>query len=666
MKIKLLYALLALGLASCGGGGGGGPTPQPVSVSISPTTASVEIGNTVQFTATVSNTSNTAVTWQVNNVTGGNATVGTISTSGLYTAPAAVPNPNTVTVKAVSQADATKSASATVTITLIITVTVAPPSATVPAGATQQFTATVENTANTAVTWKVNGVTGGNSTLGTISTGGLYTAPFAPPLSGTVTVTAVSVVNPVRTGSATVTIVFSNATLTGQYAFAFTGYDDSGIFLVAGSFVADGNGGITSGIQDMNHGTGLYENTTFTGSYSISPDGRGSMGLTLLQAPQSWGQLTTNFRLVVSSNGEGRVIEFDTFANGTGFFEKQDPSAFMNSALTGGYAFRFDGVDYDDVNQVLVDMSAAGRFTASGAGAMTAGIEDINDGGTVSPNVAFTGTYDVASSGRGTGSMPDTPSGFSFYVVSAKKLILVSLDPVPAFLGIVEQQTLPSFSPASLTGDYVFASTGYSTLGLVDSAGRFTADGISAISNGVSDTNDTGTVSENALFTGTYSVTSNGRGTLTLTTQSDTSNFAFYMVSPDSAFFVQTDSTSVVSGSMLGQHGGPFTPASVAGSYGFGLTGLTGTGDIDISGQFLADGAGNIVGNNDVNDYGLLSTEVPLSGVYTVSPNCRGTMEMTTGGVTSNQRFYLVSPSRFVTVGVNTFEMLIGGADKQY
>ena len=175
MKIKLLYALLALGLASCGGGGGGGPTPQPVSVSISPTTASVEIGNTVQFTATVSNTSNTAVTWQVNNVTGGNATVGTISTSGLYTAPAAVPNPNTVTVKAVSQADATKSASATVTITLVITVTVSPTPVTVPAGGTQQFTATVENTANTAVTWKVNGVTGGNSTLGTISTGGLYT-----------------------------------------------------------------------------------------------------------------------------------------------------------------------------------------------------------------------------------------------------------------------------------------------------------------------------------------------------------------------------------------------------------------------------------------------------------------------------------------------------------
>ena len=84
----------------------------PVIVTIAPLTATVETGKTQQFTATVQNTSNTAVTWQVNGVTGGNATVGTISNSGLYTAPAAVPSPATVTVTAVSQADPTKSANA--------------------------------------------------------------------------------------------------------------------------------------------------------------------------------------------------------------------------------------------------------------------------------------------------------------------------------------------------------------------------------------------------------------------------------------------------------------------------------------------------------------------------------------------------------------------------
>src|SRR5256886_11650686 len=63
-------------------------TPIPVSVTIAPTSATVAARGTQQFTATVQNTSNTAVTWQVNGVTGGNATVGTISSSGLYTAPA--------------------------------------------------------------------------------------------------------------------------------------------------------------------------------------------------------------------------------------------------------------------------------------------------------------------------------------------------------------------------------------------------------------------------------------------------------------------------------------------------------------------------------------------------------------------------------------------------
>ena len=93
------------------------PSGQPVSVSVSPTTASVQTGASQQFTATVQNTANTNVSWQVNGVVGGDSTHGTISTSGLFTAPASVPSPATVTVTAVSQADPTKSASATVTVT---------------------------------------------------------------------------------------------------------------------------------------------------------------------------------------------------------------------------------------------------------------------------------------------------------------------------------------------------------------------------------------------------------------------------------------------------------------------------------------------------------------------------------------------------------------------
>jgi chitodextrinase len=92
-----------------------------IAVTISPLTATVLKGKRQQFTANVSETSNTGIVWKVNGVTGGNAAVGRISTSGLYTAPASVPNPATVTVTAVAKADTTKSASA------IVTVTVPPP-----------------------------------------------------------------------------------------------------------------------------------------------------------------------------------------------------------------------------------------------------------------------------------------------------------------------------------------------------------------------------------------------------------------------------------------------------------------------------------------------------------------------------------------------------------
>jgi len=81
----------------------------PVAVSISPTSASVLSGGSQQFTATVSNTTNTAVTWS--------ATAGSISTFGLYAAPAVTTN-SSATVTATSAADPTKSATATVSITV--------------------------------------------------------------------------------------------------------------------------------------------------------------------------------------------------------------------------------------------------------------------------------------------------------------------------------------------------------------------------------------------------------------------------------------------------------------------------------------------------------------------------------------------------------------------
>jgi serine protease len=94
----------------------------PVVVSVSPPSASLQVGTGTQaFKATVTDTTNSAVSWGVNNVAGGNSTVGTISTSGVYTPPATVSATLTVTVTATSVAVKTQSASAQVTV-------IAPPS----------------------------------------------------------------------------------------------------------------------------------------------------------------------------------------------------------------------------------------------------------------------------------------------------------------------------------------------------------------------------------------------------------------------------------------------------------------------------------------------------------------------------------------------------------
>lgn len=92
------------------------PSTTGVSMNLSPTSANVQLGATQQFTATVTGSENTTVVWTVNNVVNGSATMGTISNSGLYTAPAVVPNGG-VSVKATSLADTQKSATALVTVT---------------------------------------------------------------------------------------------------------------------------------------------------------------------------------------------------------------------------------------------------------------------------------------------------------------------------------------------------------------------------------------------------------------------------------------------------------------------------------------------------------------------------------------------------------------------
>jgi hypothetical protein len=203
------------------GCGFAGPLPTPplpnVTVTIQPGSASLFLGQTQAFQATVVGSTNTIVTWQVNGVAGGSTSAGTISSSGLFTAPAILPASASATVTAVSQANPKDSASVTVTLQDNIVVSVLPLSVTVTTGAAQVFTATVTGTGSpsTAVTWSVNGIAGGNSTFGTIVANGaasaLYTAPTQPPTPVTLNVTATSVADTSKSANASVTVVCSGA-----------------------------------------------------------------------------------------------------------------------------------------------------------------------------------------------------------------------------------------------------------------------------------------------------------------------------------------------------------------------------------------------------------------------------------------------------------------------
>ncbi len=203
-----------------------------VTVVVAPPTASLGTGQRASFSANVTNTADTAVTWAVAGIPNGSATVGQIcvagsnpcvapagpSSSGVdYLAPATVPAGNPVTLTARSHADGSKSGAAMITITSAagpVAVTVTPPYAFVPPSAgsssTMQFFAAVANSSNTNVNWAVaSAVPGqgcGGSACGSVDSSGLFSAPTLAPSPNAISVIATSQADPTKSAYATIAI----------------------------------------------------------------------------------------------------------------------------------------------------------------------------------------------------------------------------------------------------------------------------------------------------------------------------------------------------------------------------------------------------------------------------------------------------------------------------
>jgi hypothetical protein len=207
----VLLAVMGIGFGGCGGGGQPSQpvTPPPAQMAIQPASASLVTSGTQQFTVSGA-ASNAVVSWAVNGAAGGNAAVGTISSGGLYTAPAAIPS-GTITISATVSGSAVVVSSAGVTVTLSRSgpLTISPSGVTVLLLGTQQFQVSGAGSAN--VTWSVNQIAGGNATLGTISGSGLYTPPATVP-SGLVEVEVTSQ-SPSATATSAVTLQYPPVTI---------------------------------------------------------------------------------------------------------------------------------------------------------------------------------------------------------------------------------------------------------------------------------------------------------------------------------------------------------------------------------------------------------------------------------------------------------------------
>ena len=188
-RVLVVGLILGVGLALAGCF-----APIRLALVVIPTSAIVDGGGTVTFTATDSSGNPVTVTW---NVSSG---PGTISAAGVYTAPSTVSAVTNATVTATRVSGPAITGSATVTIRPPLGIVVTPTSATVEGGGTVAFTATDTDGAPVTVTWSVS------SGPGTINASGVYTAPASVSIVTNATVTAARTDTPTITASATVTI----------------------------------------------------------------------------------------------------------------------------------------------------------------------------------------------------------------------------------------------------------------------------------------------------------------------------------------------------------------------------------------------------------------------------------------------------------------------------
>jgi hypothetical protein len=387
---------------------------------------------------------------------------------------------------------------------------------------------------------------------------------------------------------------FSNANLKGQYAFSMSGDNGpTGLFFArVGSFVADGNGGITSGVEDVTIFQTSAQTLAFTPSqYTVQADGRGVINLIN-------GTGTLTFSITMLSPTHGLIVETDGIATASGTFALQNTNSFNPAGISGAYVFDFSGLDSGGAPDSIV-----GQFVSTGSGSLSSGLLDENDNAVSSgPQTFSSGANYVMDATNGStfgkGNVTFVANGITynylFYIVDGShvRFLETSLAGALTVGNAVAQSSVPSTN-ANFNGNFAFLLSGTGTNGAITRIGRFTADGNGGLNSVVGDTNDTGTVAKipsGTLSATTYSIDTvnagTGRGTLTFTdSHLGKFQFVFYLSSPSSGVMQDVSKNNVADGSIAFQTGAPFTNSGLAGDYGLNFSGISSNSSTQATGE---------------------------------------------------------------------------------
>ena len=211
------------------------------------------------------------------------------------------------------------------------------------------------------------------------------------------------------------------APLSGTFAFSANGTDPAdGSYFVAGSFTADGKGGLT-GIEDLNLGSGVDSNVPFTGTYQA--DSAGNVAVTI-----SDGTPVPTFFTFPTPSGS-TAVKLNYNGTGTGTVQAQSTSGFSN---VGTFTFTLNGQGEGTV-------TGSGSFTTNAAGSILSGSESFQDGAFARNTSALSGTLSPVFSG-GRGMAVIGPDMFSYYAVSQNQIILAGLEDATLIYGTATKQ----------------------------------------------------------------------------------------------------------------------------------------------------------------------------------------------------------------------------------